>query len=359
MSNRLGHQQGKIKALYVAANPTSTDRLKLDEEIRAIAEKIRASEHRDLLEIVSIWAVRPDDLLQSLNMHKPQIVHFSGHGSPTGEIILVDQSGLPKPVSTKALKALFTTLRDNVRVVILNACYSQLQARAITEIIDCAIGMNDAIGDQAAITFAASFYRAIGFGRSIQEAFEQGKIALLLEGISEDDTPELLVKTGIDSSRILLVAPVEDITLQEGKSLLKRGQNALLRNDYVSGKRDIEKAMEMLREDELPNEAAQVRYLLALAQFNGKRPFVQTHSAMSSAENLIRAAIELHPSYAYHLTLALFKLDFARNGLPHLAREARELLNEADQLAQTPEDEENLKLLSACQPHLIRDFLSS
>ena len=45
------------------------------------------------------------------------------------------------------------------------------------------------IGDDAAITFAASFYRAIGFGRTIQEAFDQGRTALMLEGIPEERTP--------------------------------------------------------------------------------------------------------------------------------------------------------------------------
>jgi hypothetical protein len=66
--------------------------------------------------------------------------------------------------------------------------------------------MNDAIGDEAAIIFAASFYRALGFGRSVQEAFDQGKVALLLEGILEEHTPELLVKAGIDPSQIVLVS---------------------------------------------------------------------------------------------------------------------------------------------------------
>src|SRR5260370_14935272 len=309
MTARDNQQLGKITVLFVAANPTNTIRLKLDEEIRSITEKIRASEHRDLLELVSIWAVRTDDLLKYVNIHKPQIVHFSGHGSSAGEIILVDQSGSPKPVSTKALKALFTTMKDNVRVVILNDCYSQTQARAITEVIDCAIGMNNAIGDQASRTFAASFYRAIGFGRSVQEAFEQGKIALLLEGISDDDTPELLVKTGIEASRIFLVAPVEDITLKQSQGFLKRGQIALLRNDYALAKRDIEKAIEILSEEESPKEAAKAKYLLTLAQLNGNRPFIQTQSTMKYVENLIRSAIALHRSYIYLLTLAIFKID--------------------------------------------------
>ena len=92
----------KIKILFLAANPASTSQLRLDEEIRAITEKIRASEHRDSLELISAWAVRPDDLLQLLNMHKPHIVHFSGHGSQAGELLLADSGGEARPVSTRA-----------------------------------------------------------------------------------------------------------------------------------------------------------------------------------------------------------------------------------------------------------------
>ena len=144
----------KIKIIFLAANPESTTHLKLDEEIHAITEKIRLSEHRDYLEIISHWATRADDLLQALNLHKPQIVHFSSHGNRNGQILLVDNSGNARPVSTKALKALFTTLKDNIRLVVLNACDSRIQAEAIAEVIDFAIGMNAAIEDQAAIVFA-------------------------------------------------------------------------------------------------------------------------------------------------------------------------------------------------------------
>lgn len=180
----------KIKALFLAANPRGTIQLALDEEIREIAHKIRLSEGRDILDVVSAWAVRPDDLLQYFNQYKPQIVHFSGHGSEVGEIILVDHNNDAKPVKPQALKALFTTLKDNIQIVVLNACYSRIQGTAISEVIDYVIGMNKAVGDRAAITFAASFYRALGFNRTIQEAFDQAKTALLLEGIPEEDTPD-------------------------------------------------------------------------------------------------------------------------------------------------------------------------
>ena len=49
----------KVKVLFLAANPYGTVRLKLDEEIRAITQRIRAAEHRDLIEVVQEHAVRP------------------------------------------------------------------------------------------------------------------------------------------------------------------------------------------------------------------------------------------------------------------------------------------------------------
>ena len=106
----------KTKILFFASNPKDVIPLNLDEEIRSITTKIRASEHRDVLELISRWAVRPDDLLQELNTHKPTIVHFSGHGSSSGELILMDDLRQAKTVSPDALKALFSTLRDNVRL---------------------------------------------------------------------------------------------------------------------------------------------------------------------------------------------------------------------------------------------------
>jgi hypothetical protein len=194
----------RIKVLFLAANPVGKNRLSLDNEIHEVTDKIRAAEHRDAIELISCWATQPDDLLQAFNQHKPEIVHFSGHGNQAGEILLTDEKNTPKPVSPAALKALFETLKDNIRVVIINACYSCIPTDDIRNVVDCVIGMNSAISDRAAIVFAASFYRAIGFGRSVQEAFQQGRVSLMLEGIPEENTPELMCKKGIDPKRIFL-----------------------------------------------------------------------------------------------------------------------------------------------------------
>ncbi|MGL5060131.1 MAG: CHAT domain-containing protein [Microcoleus sp.] len=197
-----------IKVLFVASNPLDQNQLRLDEEIRAITEKIRASDYRDSVQLVSRWAARPSDLLQALNELKPHVVHFSGHGSINNELVFQADDGSTKLVSQKAIVTTMSTIADNIRLVVFNACFSQDQAEAVTQHVETAIGMSDAIGDNAAKVFAAQFYSAIGFGRSVKQAFDQGISALLLEGIPEEETPALFTQEGIDSEDIVLVRPV-------------------------------------------------------------------------------------------------------------------------------------------------------
>jgi hypothetical protein len=105
-------------------------------------------------------------------------------------------------VSGRALSAALASAGQGLRLVVLNACYSVAQAQAIVEVVPCAIGMNTSIGDRAAIVFAAAFYRALGFGHPVRTAFDQGVSALLLEGIPEDRTPELLCARGVDPASL-------------------------------------------------------------------------------------------------------------------------------------------------------------
>jgi hypothetical protein len=197
----------KTKILFVASNPQTETALSLAEEIRTITNKIREAEYRDTLELESCWAARPDDLLLRLNESSPTIVHFSGHGTEEGELLLNADNEAESPVTTDALKSLFTVLRGKIRLVVLSACYSERQADAIVETIDCVVGMKAEVADEAAITFAGSFYRALGFGKSVQEAFEQGKTGLLLANMTVNATPVIRSRSGVDAGAIRLAGP--------------------------------------------------------------------------------------------------------------------------------------------------------
>lgn len=181
-----------IKILFLAAIPSDTTRLRLGDEIRAIDEKLRQTEFRDKFEILQHWAVRITDLQSCFLRHKPTIVHFSGHGSEASEIILEDEYGNSKPVSKSALSKLFSIFKDSIRCVVFNACYSEQQAPAIAKHIDCVIGMSKAISNFAAISFSASFYQALGYGKDVETAFELGCGQIDLEDLNEQDIPRLI-----------------------------------------------------------------------------------------------------------------------------------------------------------------------
>lgn len=203
----------KARIVVFAANPLTSDRIALDEEIREIVATLRSTAHRDAFELVPCLAARANDLLQYLNQYMPHIVHFSAHGSRAGEIMLAADGhsvqsrditpvgGYPtghRPgehaVSAVAIGELFRVMKDNVQVVVLNACYSAVQAKAISEHIDYVVGMRRSIRDDAATVFAAAFYSALGENRAIVDAFNQGRVALLVNGIPEQDVPELLIR---------------------------------------------------------------------------------------------------------------------------------------------------------------------
>jgi hypothetical protein len=103
---------------------------------------------------------------------------------------------------------------------------------------------------------------------------------------------------------------------------------------------------------------ARAKYFLTLATLKGKRPFAHTKTTMDTVDNLLSSAISLHRTYSYILTLALFKMDFARHGLNNILNEARKMFHETSQMTRISEDTENIDLLISCQPDLIKDYMS-
>ena len=220
--------------LILAANPKDTQALRIDEEVREIKEGLRRSRYRDQFQIRSAWAVRPDDLRRALLDHQPQIVHFAGHGAGQRGLVLENSSGQGQPVSGEALARLFSLFKDQVECVLLNACYSAVQAEAIHQQINCVIGMDQAIGDLAAIKFATGFYDGLGAGRAYDEAFQLGLTAIDLEGIPETATPQLLHGLSPSPQRssetpaaasdpALFLVSVDHKALRQGPTCIKKG----------------------------------------------------------------------------------------------------------------------------------------
>jgi hypothetical protein len=213
--------------LFLAANPIGTDRLALDREARAIHDELERAGYRDRFEFATRWAAEPLDLLRELRKLRPTVVHFSGHGSarkpvasltaPTRDVIDPEASGgeqepglcfqntrgEPHWVSSDALVRAFGAAGASVKLVVLNACYSDEQAEALLAYVPCVVGMAASIDDDAARSFAIGFYGGLGEGESVGTAYEQGLVAISLMGLHAAH-PQLQVRREVDASRLVL-----------------------------------------------------------------------------------------------------------------------------------------------------------
>jgi hypothetical protein len=228
----------KHTILFLAANPTGTDRIALDREARAIQVELERSGFRDRFELVTRWAAEPLDRLRELRKLRPTVIHFSGQGGrglvgeqrsgheaagrdppqdrPGGPgsnehvqdhgLYFQGPDGQPQLVPTSALQETFEAVGPSVKLVVLNACYSEGQAEALLAHIDCVVGVGGSIRDDAARNFAIGFYGGLGERESVAVAYKQGCVAISLEGLRDGERPQLKVRAGVDAARLVLAA---------------------------------------------------------------------------------------------------------------------------------------------------------
>ena len=192
-----------ILVLFLSANPVDGPWLKVDQEAKEIEQKLIEGKYRDRFTLVKEPGASIDDIQGLLLQHNPNIVHFSGHGA-TGGIFLQGPDGKAQMLSARSLSDLFGIVNANgaIKCVLLNACYSEEQAKAISEHVDCVIGMASAVSDEAARGFAAAFYQGIAFGHSVKDSFLLGVNYLGMRGLPDEQIPKLHTLPSVDPAKV-------------------------------------------------------------------------------------------------------------------------------------------------------------
>lgn len=192
-----------LRILVLAANPLTTSKLALEAEHRLLRNKMSDNSEIGNCELLFQWAARFKDLKQGLTSHRPHVVHFAGHGTRDG-ICLEDDDGNTSPVAKEQLADLFQASGEHLRLVVLNACYSAVQAEAIGEVVDYVVGTTAPVADDVAVRFAAHFYEALATGETVRDAHYKSQIGLARDRQERLGQYELLVRSGTDETRPLL-----------------------------------------------------------------------------------------------------------------------------------------------------------
>ncbi|MDJ0676453.1 MAG: YARHG domain-containing protein [Calothrix sp. MO_167.B42] len=211
------------KILILAANPKGD--LKVYPEIRDIEQGLRQTPNGNQFEILPKVAVCPKDLQSYLLEINPWIVQFCGHGTGNQGLILESNVGQSQLVSTEAIANLFQLFANQVECVILNACYSELQAQEIVKHINYVIGMRQEIRDDAATAFTYGFYQSLGYGKSIEDAYHFGCNQI-----------QLVINRSTVSRTETVVGVTEPVQVPEHLTpiLLKRPKKVLNANVIIS-----------------------------------------------------------------------------------------------------------------------------
>lgn len=180
--------------LFLSANPVSTKRLSVGVEMREIQESFNQSRGRDTFALKRVEAATLTSLRRALLEENPHILHFSGHASERGRIMLHDEQDGHVEVPEIALGMFLATLKEfglPLECVVLNACYSDKLGEEIAKSVDYVVGMRDKVSDRSAIGFSTSFYETLASGRSYRAAFKLAKTNLAMTGVGGEYLPVL------------------------------------------------------------------------------------------------------------------------------------------------------------------------
>ena len=158
----------EVRILFVSANPNSTQKLDLADELRQFQASLRG--HK--VKLTLLPAAQPEDLQIAIKSRSFDVVHFSGHAKKKG-ILMRGPGGIEELVPVKDLQAMFSG--TGVKLVVLNACNTSDIAEAIKGDVDTVIGTEKVVDERAAKLLSKVFYAGLSRGETIGTAYKEAR----------------------------------------------------------------------------------------------------------------------------------------------------------------------------------------
>ena len=202
-----------MRVLHFSAEPICDERLMLSAELRGIADALLPGKVRNDTTLEAVPQARPSDIDIYLQNNRPDIVHFSMHGTEDG-LVVCDAYLEDRLYETEDLKAALNGL--GVKLVVLNACESEKVAKAIVDDVDVVIGTTRTLSDDHAIVFSEVFYRSLQVGLSIEKSYEAATREL--DDVSDDASSwytKLCREPGLDKQVFVRSAAPREVALEQ------------------------------------------------------------------------------------------------------------------------------------------------
>jgi len=193
----------KVRVRMFMANPSDGEAINLLREEIVACEVLGRPRVLHEFDVSVDHAATLHDLFDALLRDRPQIIHFAGHGSENALGFVTDEGDKTDVVPGGTLVDTLRSASDRIdppRLVVLNACKSSAQAKALVSCVDFAIGMPYNVKDSRAIAFTRRFYDGLASGRTLQNAFDQAHAYLSKWGERSAENLELHSRPGCDAA---------------------------------------------------------------------------------------------------------------------------------------------------------------
>ncbi len=180
------------RVMLVAADPFSTSKDLLEEESEIIKTFMTSSESG--ADITTAYVCKASELVERLRSNRPEILQFTGHGSPSGNILLENSRGR---IQRKLGKSVAKILRDAEVVpdcLILNNCSVGRSAGQLLPFCKHLITFKPKGVFDFSLGFSRSFYRAFARERDFEYAAQ--KTLAEIKSESNEDLVDLTYRQG-------------------------------------------------------------------------------------------------------------------------------------------------------------------
>lgn len=162
----------RINVLLIGSNCKGKKETRIGKEIKKIRKILKNS----LFHFIDAPAAKRNEIFEEISKVKPQILHFSGHGTfDTGPLFDEDEHFIK---TIDLMEELIETLKkgkEYIKLIIFNVCESINIAKEVTKFIEFTIGTMKKTNDDCAIAFSKGFYQMLVNGDSIKNSFLNGK----------------------------------------------------------------------------------------------------------------------------------------------------------------------------------------
>ncbi len=184
--------ESTINILFLAAVPKGVAPLSIDKEYREIEDVLEESPQGMRFRLFRHAKVQRPELERTLSTFQPHIVHFAGHGSENGSLLVEGTDGNRWELDRDTIRTIFKAYGQSVKMAVLNACYSEVTANVLRESVSYVVANSIAVFDEHAITFSKTFYSTLFKDETLNKCFREA-----LKAVQDKDpqgalTPQLL-----------------------------------------------------------------------------------------------------------------------------------------------------------------------